>query len=224
MKHLRVTAHVDLDAAPAFFRVLADSDAIAETQVLEWNTTSADLDTVLFAIDGDATPFADVAAETPAVESVEIATPEGGWSYALMSVRPLSTPLFDAIHRARTRPGLVVRKPIVYRDGDMRFRVVGDPAPLQTALDAVPDAMAVRIDEIGDFRGDLDHPTSRLTERQHAALSTALELGYYEQPRRVTHADLGEALDCAPATAGKHLQKAEAKVVRAVLDEFGPTV
>jgi len=224
MKQLRVTAAVDEDRAPTFYTMLADAPGITETQVLEWNTTPESVETVLFAVRGEAEQFAAAAPETAAVESVTLSATDGPWTYALVEVRPRATPLFDAVRRARTRAGLVVRKPIVYRDGDMRFRVVGDAEALQAALAAAPDSMALQVETVETFHGALDHPASRLSERQREALATAHDLGYYDRPRGATHADVAAAMDCAPSTASRHLQRAEAKLVDAAMDEFGPPV
>jgi len=224
MKRLRVTAAVDGERAPAFYTMLADAPGIAETQLLEWNTTPDTVETVLFAVRGDADPFAAAAPDLDGIESVELSAAEGPWTYALVAVRPRATAMFAAVREARTRPGLVVRKPIVYRDGDMRFRVVGDVGALQAALGEAPDAMDVTVETVGTFRGAVDHPASRLSERQREALAVAHELGYYDRPRRATHGDVAAELDCAPSTASRHLQAAEAKLVDAVLDEFGPAV
>jgi hypothetical protein len=221
MKHLRVTAGVVPADAPAFFTLLAHSDAVSEARVLDWNEARPDVMTLLFAIDGDASPFAASATETPGVQSVDLSEPEGGRTYALVEARPLAMPLFSAIHRARARGGLVVRKPIVYRDGTLTYRVVGDPEALGAAMAETPDDMDVRVEEVGTLRGDYERPGTRLTERQREALEVARDLGYYDPPRGATHADVAAALGCAPATATVHLQKAEAKLVRAALDEFG---
>jgi predicted DNA binding protein len=61
----------------------------------------------------------------------------------------------------------------------------------------------------------------RLSDRQREAVTVALELGYYNQPRGATHEDVAAELDCAPPTASDHLQKAEATIIRAAMDEFG---
>ncbi|PSP78776.1 hypothetical protein BRC81_07060 [Halobacteriales archaeon QS_1_68_20] len=137
-------------------------------------------------------------------------------------MRPLETPLFEAIHRAGPLARFVLRTPMVYRDGTMYGRAVGDPDPLQRALDDAPDAIDVQIEEIGRFRGGLEEPASTLSERQREAVETTLELGYYDQPRGATHGDVAAELGCAPQTASDHLQKAEAKLVRAAMDEFAP--
>jgi predicted DNA binding protein len=137
----------------------------------------------------------------------------------MLVMRSPETPLFDEIHRLGNEVGLVVRTPFVYRDGAMYGRAVGDPEPLQRALAGVPDAIDVRIEEVGTFRGD--DPTTRLSDRQREALDAARELGYYETPREATHEDVAAELGCAPATASDHLQKAEAKLVESATDEFG---
>lgn len=220
MKHLRATARVDPDVAPAFFNLLANSDAVEEAWVLEVNTSLSGVETFLFAIDGDPSAFEERAGETPGVESVEVSRIDEDTAYAMLVMRPLETPLFEAIHRGGPLDGLVLRTPFVYRDGAMQGRAVGDPGSLQDALDGAPDAIDVEIEEIGRFRGD--DPETALSERQREALSVARDLGYYEQPREATQADVAGELGCSPQTAGDHLRRAEAKLVDAALDEFGP--
>jgi len=219
MREIRVTARVDPEAAPAFVNLLANSADIAEARVLEVNTTVDGVETFLFAIDGDTDAFAAGAAETPGVESVEVADYDDA-SYALLVMRPLETSLFDAIHRADPLSGFVIRTPIIYRDGAMHGRIVGDPEALQRAFDDVPEVIDVDVEEIGRFRGAVEEPETTLSERQHEAVSTALALGYYRQPREATQADVAAELDCSPQTAGTHLRKAESKVMRTVLSEF----
>jgi predicted DNA binding protein len=220
VKHLQVTVHVDDDEAPEFFELLADSETIAEARLVDWSMTAGEQSTLLYAVEGDPTAFAERAVDTPGIESVELSETTQGQTYVLVVMRPLETPLFAAIHRASSQPGIIVRKPIVYRGGTMAARVVGDAAALQRALEAAPDGVEVRIDEIGRLRWQADDPVARLSDRQREALTIALELGYYSQPRGTTHEDIAAELDCAPATASDHLQKAEATIVRAVMDEL----
>jgi len=224
MKHIRATARIDSDDAPAFFNLLAHNPDVDEARVLEVNTTIEGVETFLFAIDGDPSAFAAEATGTPGVESVEVSPVENGTAYALMVMRPMETPLFEAIHSAGPMSGFVLRTPMIYRDGSMIGRAVGDPAPLQRAMEQAPDDIEVQIEEIGEFTGGLDDPLTRLSERQREAVLAAIELGYYERPREATHQDVAAVLDCAPATASDHLQKAESKLVQAVMDEFGPSV
>ena len=220
MREIRATARIDPEAAPTFFNLLANSDAVEEARVLEVNTTVDGVETFLFAIDGDTAAFATGAADTPGVESVEVADYDQGPSYALLVMRPLETSLFDALHRADPLSGFVFRTPTIYRDGAMHGRVVGDPEALQRAFADMPEVFDIEVEEIGRFRGALDEPATTLSERQREAVDAALELGYYEQPREATQANVAAELDCSPQTAGTHLRKAESKVMRAVLAEF----
>ncbi|MFC6732033.1 helix-turn-helix domain-containing protein [Haladaptatus sp. GCM10025893] len=52
-----------------------------------------------------------------------------------------------------------------------------------------------------------------LTSRQREVLDVALDLGYYENPRAATHADIAAEFDCAAGTVGEHLRKAEGAVL-----------
>lgn len=221
MKYIRAKASVEPEEAPQLFNLLANSPDIEEARVLDVNTTLDGVDNYLFAIDGDATMFAEEAPETPGVESVELSDADDGTTYALAVVRSLETPMYDNILRASSQNGLIIRTPIVYRDGAMYGHGVGDPEPLQEALAAVPDSLDVRLDVVGEFRGERDVPARALSERQREAVDVALDLGYYEQPREATHEDVAAELGCAAATASDHLQKAEAKLVRAGMDDLG---
>jgi predicted DNA binding protein len=220
VKHLQVTVQVDDDHAPEFFELLADSPIIAETRLIDWSMTASEQSTLLYLVDGDPTTFAERAADTAGIDSVELSETTRGRTYVLVVMRPLEMPLFAAIQRASTRPGLLVRKPIIYRDGTMSARVVGDAEPLQRALEAAPDGVEVLVDEISQLQGQAHGPAAQLSERQREAVTVALELGYYNKPRGATHEDVAAELDCAPPTASDHLQKAEATIVRGVMSEF----
>lgn len=217
MKRVRATARVDPSDAPTFFTLLAHDEAVEEARVLEVNKTTEGVETLLIAIDGDHSAFATRATETPGVESVEVSAVGDERAYAMLVMRSTETPLFDRIHELGNDVGLVVRTPFVYRDGAMYGTAVGDPESLQRALETIPDEIEVRVDEIGTFTGGLDDPTTRLSERQREAVVAATELGYYDTPRGATHEDVAAELDCAPSTASEHLQKAEAKLVRAAM-------
>lgn len=220
MKQLRVTVAVDPDAAPAFFDLLAKSSAIAEARLLDWNETRDERTTILYAIEGDPGQFRAGATETPGVESVALSDTREGLTYALVEARPAAIPTFEALHRARAQGSLVVRKPIVYRDGAMTCRVVGESAAIQAGIETAPDAMDVTVHAIETVHGTSDRPSATCSERQREALAVALDLGYYEEPREAIHADVAAELDCAPATASHHLRKAEAAAVRALMAEF----
>jgi len=58
-------------------------------------------------------------------------------------------------------------------------------------------------------------PTSRSASE---ALCAARRVGYYDVPRSGSVADVAEAIECSPSTAGAHLRKGEAALVDTYLD------
>ncbi|MFC6942628.1 helix-turn-helix domain-containing protein [Salinirubellus sp. GCM10025818] len=224
MKHIRITARPDPDRAPPFVAYLLDSPDIAEARAVDWNRAAAEMTTHLYAIDGDAEPFGEAAEDTTGVEAVALSALDEPRSYALLSVCDDEVAMFGVIEEALARAGLVVRRPLVYRDGRIHGHVVGDPEALQTVLDRAPDALDLRVDEIGQFPSARANPASELSDRQWEALEAALDLGYYDQPREATHEEIAETLDCAPSTASTHLQKAEARLVHAVTGDIGVNI
>lgn len=219
MKHIRITARPDLDRSPPFVAYLLESPAVTEAKAIDWNRADATTTSHLYGIDGDVNQFADAARETPGVASVTLAASEDPRSYAMLDVRDDAVPMFGVVEEALARAGIVIRRPLVYRNKRIHGHVVGDATALQAVLDTAPDTMNIQIDEIGRFPSARANPASKLSDRQWEALEAARELGYYNQPREATHDDIAERLDCAPNTAGQHLQKAEAKLVEAVMGD-----
>lgn len=217
MKHIGVTVRPDLDVAPSFLCHLLDSADVTEAWAVDWNRSDAAVSTHLYAIDGDATTFETLARETAGVESVSRSATRGAVSYALVRLRDEAVPVFGGAAAAIDRPGLVVRRPLVYEDGCIYGHIVGDPAVLQATLDGVPESVSVRVDAIRQFPSPDLHPTSALSDRQREALRAAVRMGYYEIPRAATQADIAAEMGCATNTASEHLRKGEAKLVRAGL-------
>lgn len=224
MKHIRITVRPDLDRAPQFLRYLLDTDSVAEARAIDWNRGDSELSTHLYGIDGDGATFAELARETAGIESVELAAADARVSYALVILRDATMPIFGGSAAAIDRDGLVVQRPLVYRDGCIHGHIVGDPETLQSTLDKLPESVPVQIEAIQQFPSAEVNPTTALTGRQEEALRTALEIGYYDTPRAATHADIASELGCAPNTASAHLQKGEAKLVRAGLTAFTPSL
>lgn len=203
--------------APRFFRLVAESSHVAEARLLEWNPSTEDALTALYAVDGDADAFVDELGDSSVVVEFELTRTDDEHFYLLVVGRPSEAPLFQQVIDSITRMGLIVGTPVVYRDGRVHFRIVGESDVLQSMVDAVPPEFEVNVHEIGTFPDATTAPATSLSERQRAAVATALDLGYYETPRRATHADVAEQLGCAPNTATEHLQKAEAKLIRAAM-------
>lgn len=220
MKHIRITVRPDIDRAPPFLRYLLETEAHDEARAIDWNRGDSELSTHIYEIAGDGGRFAELAQETAGVESVELSAADARVSYALIELRDAELPIFGGSATAIDRTGLVVRRPLVYRDGRIHGHIVGDPATLQSTIDDLPESVTVQIDAIQQFPSANVNPATTLSDRQQEALEVAVELGYYDTPREATHTDIAAELDCAPNTASDHLQKGEAKLVRAGLTEF----
>jgi len=230
MRYLRVSGRPPSAIAPAAFQVIADSAVIEEARLLDWNLGSAASVTIFFEIDGDCEAAREALLATPetidASASVSVAPgdDEPGAGYLLVRLDREAHPLLRGMVEAIGTEGLVVLKPLVYRDGQVDARLVGDAPVLQTVVDRLPDTVETEIQKVGS-EGSMPRstaPARSLSRRQREALEAALALGYYGKPRQATHEDVAERLGCAPSTASEHLQKAEAKLVRAALSSRNP--
>lgn len=159
------------------------------------------------------------------VEAVDSATASSvqagdGGTYAFLAQAAFE--FDDALLTALGEPAVVFLPPVVFREcGDAVFEAAGEAAALSRLHASLDDLLDVSIRRVRPFRRD--GGSAALTERQQAALSAAVAVGYYEVPRTGAVADVADALDCAPSTAGELLRKAEARLVTdAVAASEGP--
>lgn len=222
MKYLRITGSPDLEAVPDVFRLVAASPHASEARLLGWDVPPAgEADpgpiTVLFVVDGDREAMAAALADSPTTAGVDVAPLAPGRFYLLLDLRPSAASLVRRVFETVVTEGLVVVTPVVYRDGEVHARLVGHSAAVGAAVERFPPVIDVTVREVGEGGIHPGSPARGLSDRQREAVLAALDLGYYDQPRRATHADVAGRLDCAPSTASEHLRKAEAKLVRAGL-------
>ena len=123
----------------------------------------------------------------------------------------------EALLALRRAHEIVVRTPIRWlADGRLEVTAVGDDATLQSAVGGLPSAVGVELVELREYEPHVDRPGTRLTDRQLEVLDAALAVGYYEEPRRGTQADVADAVGLAPATVGEHLRRIEGTVLRSL--------
>ncbi|MEM4781990.1 MAG: helix-turn-helix domain-containing protein [Halalkalicoccus sp.] len=114
---------------------------------------------------------------------------------------------------------LMVDTPIVFTEGGgLQTTLIGSHDLLRQAIDEMPESVSVSIRQVGQYASESRYIRSRLTARQLEVIETAIEMGYYEVPRRANHEDIATRLDCAASTVNEHLRKAEARV----LSEISP--
>jgi predicted DNA binding protein len=117
--------------------------------------------------------------------------------------------------------------PLRYERGRKSCRVLAlDPASLTDFYRDVAAEYAVTVEskrEVESVASDRplltpDSALPSLSPRQHEALLTAVESGYYEIPRGATTAELAAAMDVERRTLEEHLRRAENKLVRALVE------
>ncbi|ADD07679.1 HTH-10 family transcription regulator (plasmid) [Natrialba magadii ATCC 43099] len=221
MKQIRVQLTLDPNDLPPFYSIVSDSPDISELQLVDWNLAADDIGTIIYVVDGDEERFRDALDGANGIVTTDVTKSSQGWSYAVVKAKVHAIPLFDTLMELVGRAGMIVRKPIVIDDNCSHARIVGEPESLQSIINDVPSNFELRVDRIESFPGEVDAPEQLLSDRQQEVVSLALEMGYYDQPRGTTHAEIAAKVGCAPNTVTMHLQKAEAKLIPATMNHPG---
>jgi len=110
---------------------------------------------------------------------------------------------------------LVVDTPIRFTSDDhLKITYLGTDETFSELHDYADETDRFTLDilEIGDYEADRSTFDRMITSRQEEVLETAVELGYYREPRRASLEDIGEVVGISPGTVGEHLRKAEERV------------
>ncbi len=100
--------------------------------------------------------------------------------------------------------------PTIVKDGVENWHIM---APTREELQEVVAGLE-QCAEIAYIRNtDGAEPEVGLTDRQMKTLKTAVEMGYFDTPRRASIKDVAGRLAVSPSTAVEHLRKAEKKVL-----------
>jgi HTH DNA binding domain len=111
------------------------------------------------------------------------------------------------------RYALMVDTPIVFTaHGGLQTTLIGSHDLLGQAIEEMPESVGVSIRQVGQYSSDSQYLRSQLTTRQLEVIEAAIEMGYYEVPRRTNHEEISTRLGCAASTVNEHLRKAEARV------------
>lgn len=123
-------------------------------------------------------------------------------------------PVTRKMMEGRRKTSLTLNMPLELRqDGSIVGRYIGDQSEIEGAFDTVPDPVEVELLRMqSDVSGNVN-ATAALTARQREVLRVAIEVGYYNDPRGATQADIADELDVTTATVGEHLRKIEAEIL-----------
>ena len=199
---------------------VADTPGFRATRLRHWNPAVGQRNTLVFFVDGD-DPDAYAAAleEQPSILAYEIAAESSRRGFHLVVTEDQRGA--DArLTAAFLDTGVVVVPPIVYRDDRcIDLSIVGSSGEVETALEGLPSDVEVTVQQIRSYDGRSADPMAALTPRQRQALRAAVRNGYYNSTREATLEPVADELGCSRSTAAEHLRKAEATVLRRVVDD-----
>ncbi|WP_135365102.1 helix-turn-helix domain-containing protein [Halosimplex halophilum] len=217
MKFARVRLRFPAEPPLPVHAAMAGCEGVERLRLRFGGVSESGPRTYVTGVTGDVAAMDEALEATPAVLDHEVVADEG--DRGLCYVRAAASDLELALHGVFTEGSLVMTTPVdLYPDGEAVFRVLGEPDDLRAAVSEARDLLSVTVERVGEYDGPPERVAAGLTDRQAEAVETALELGYYDVPREATHEDVADALDCAPATASEHLQKAERALVRAAFE------
>lgn len=124
----------------------------------------------------------------------------------------------EAVRRAlelQRESFLVIDTPIRFTSEDhLKVTYLGTAEIFRKLYDYVEEVEYMTFDilETGDYEANRSSFSRMITSRQEEVLETAVDLGYYSEPRQASLEDISEAVGIAPGTVGEHLRKVEERV------------
>jgi hypothetical protein len=215
MKHVRVrlTAGGREGEIHPMFDVLANAPFVDRATALQWNFVGDELG-ILHYIEGDIGAFETTIIDIDPVLDYEL-EPAGDRAFYAYIHDAVPGPFEEF---TPTTGALVIVPPISYHeDGTVTLSLFGPSEQIRPFVGSISGPVDVEIDEVSGLAALATASETLLSERQHEAAETALDLGYYEVPRTASHEDVADAIGCAPSTAAEHLRKAESKLLHSVL-------
>jgi predicted DNA binding protein len=195
----------------SFGDVVADDDAVQREAIHQLDLLDDGTVVMLYELSGDRDHVHDLLDEhfeAKAVQASDIG------ENVLVYAHHDPNAVVEGLLRIPRRYGIVVDTPLEFtRDGGIRLTLVGEEADIRNTIVAIPEAVTHTVERTGSYRPGTERLFAELTDRQQEILLTALEMGYYEQPRRATYEEIAEQLGCTKTTVGEHLRKAEEKVL-----------
>jgi DNA-directed RNA polymerase specialized sigma24 family protein len=206
------------EAFQAYGQALANADGVTREYIHRVELHEDGTVSALLSVRGDETAAAAALDACAGVHDFAVRNPAGG--AALVYVHHDTNPKAAAMLRARRQTSVVMDTPIVVRDsGAFEVTYLGTDAAFAETFGDVPEfEVPYEVLETGAYTPCRRDAFDCLTERQEEVVATAVELGYYRNPREATQGDVAAVLDCSPGTVGEHLRKAEQRVFSQFVD------
>jgi len=134
-----------------------------------------------------------------------------------LAIKTDSSPVIERL----LERGCRVSESLEILDGVEQWKVaIGEDQNLRSLVSELSKEGPIKINRIGPEASKTGETT--LTDKQMAALQTAVEGGYYNWPRSQSIEDLACKLALSKPAFLAHLRKAEARVIPAILKQFAP--
>ena len=196
---------------PATAAIAADSGVTREA-VHHFNVLEDGTAVVLMEFSGAVERLDELVGDDPDVLSYDPSVSEQG---AFVYSRVTADAELQRLYSVPQRRELVLDTPMRYTDrGALEVRAIGNQRAIREAIEDVPDGLTLKFISTGEYDPDQPESDDQLTERQREILRTAVEMGYYEEPRRTNYQELAEELDLSSGTVGEHLRKIESAVLK----------
>ena len=121
---------------------------------------------------------------------------------------------------AREQDCWVVPPTYLSKKNGFFMTIQGTPKGLKKVKDnlqlLIPEKIEMRISKM--IIGDLI-AAPELPERRHMVITTAVEKGYYDTPRKCTQKDIADMLGIKQGTVAEHLQYAESVIINSWADQ-----
>ena len=195
-------------------RALAAESTVTRDRIHQINLLSDGTCVTLYTVRGDLDRAAAILADQSDVLAHDASGDREGLAYVHFEPNETVSRLLTIVQDNE----IVLQTPIdCLREGGVRVTIVGDDGTIQQVVEAIPDSLTLTLEGIGDYQPDSEQLLSVLTERQQEILEAAVELGYYEEPRKATHEEIAREVGVSAGTAGEHLRKVEGKVLSSLV-------
>jgi DNA-binding CsgD family transcriptional regulator len=197
-------------------RAISETRSIRRDSVLHFDTLGDETSVLLYRLEGDPEVLVPEVGDHPDVISHDLLEADDEVFHLYLHLEPgdPATLLMDLTETYT----LMIDTPIEFSNrGSIRMTIIGAHDMVRQAMEELPEEIGVSVDEVGNYSPDRRDMLSALTDRQLEVFRTAVELGYYEIPRRATHEEIADRLECAPSTVDEHLRKAESQVLRGLV-------
>lgn len=217
MKRVRLTITPPEEYLPPVYRLLTrEASYLSRVRIVNWNVADPPAGFLIW-IQGEYRRLERALGDAENVREFEV-FPDGDRAAYCFLAAEGPTPGRALFAHFTSEEVLTVPPIECHDDGSSSFALIGTDGAIQAAVDGVPEGVDVSVEAVGTGPVGTDDILRSLSPMQREAVVAALRVGYYEVPRTATIDDVAGELDRATATAAEHLQKAESRVMTALVD------